>query len=91
MWPPWDSQRERNGQSVALRLRILGIHHWSLSRKMPQPDGWEGMYGTSGRFLFQYSGHCHYSARLQEFLERSSRQTTGLSLQRSANDAWKNS
>lgn len=50
MWPLWDSERRRNGSLVALGLRILGIHHWSLSRKMPRPDGWEGTHGTSGRF-----------------------------------------
>lgn len=38
--------------------------------------------------LFQCSGHWHYFAWLQEFLERSSRQTTGLPLRRVANDMW---
>lgn len=35
---------------VALGLKILGIDHRSLSRKMPWPDGWEGMHGTFRRF-----------------------------------------
>lgn len=38
--------------------------------------------------LLQCPEHWHFSTWLQEFLERSSRQATGLSLHRVANDTW---
>lgn len=87
---PGHAQRGRDGEFGWFCAECLpGIHHSSLSREMRCMARGLVRYAWQLReALLQCPEHWHYSAWLQEFLERSSRQTTGLSLHRAANDAW---
>lgn len=83
-WRLHGAHREEGMVSlVVLGLRKLGIHHWSLSRKMSCQMAGKACMTPLGGFV-QCSGHWHHSAWLWEFLERSSRQTTDLSLHTAA-------
>lgn len=45
VWGQLEVQREDGASMelslIALGVRILGTCHWSLSRQMPWPDGWD--------------------------------------------------